>query len=607
VFVRFIRADAGKSPFDSAIVTIWMRVGSEQITFRSQTVKPGRGTVSTGSGREVWGVTMDLKRAWLLLLCTEIGFGCTRAPNDEAKKAPVQVSRALGTDSAPEERVDSADKSAIEEQVKKPRRSMYSSYPRGRWRLVPIAELQRVQLWASHILVRHEESLAAETPFSEVPGWEALDSPPSRTRDEALQLAQQIAVEARQSPGEFARLCEKYSEDIETRTRGGSLGGIAIGSWAVRWPQAVDALAATTPGQVSSVVETEFGFHVLLRRAPPAPTQVAAQRIIIGHGAAPFLGTVSVPVKRPRGEALELATRIAAEARGEISRFPELVDRYTEGPDKDQAGDIGVWSSREVSTLGREIEALAASSVGDVIGPFDSAFGFQVLLRTPVIPRKKYAAAIAKFPFDADAPADSEKSKAAALARARELIQATSKHTKLVGDLKEGGERVSIAEQWTAGRGAYRLDHELEQMGIGGVTPEPVERTWFYVVAQRLDPATQPRQPEPLFELRSPKAPDVFYAAELAPREWLAGVFDKARSRLPPPGAAKGLQPDDCAKAYQVVEDAIKASNEGIARLERFKGAWSELRECLGSASFDGYQAAINQLIEAEVLKTEGS
>ncbi|MBN1606911.1 MAG: peptidylprolyl isomerase [Polyangiaceae bacterium] len=486
---------------------------------------------------------------------------------------------------------------------------MFTSYPRGRWRLIPYSELNRILLWPSHILVRHEDSTEAITPFSELPAWAALEPPPSRTRDEALKLAQQIAAKARQAPGEFAKLAGKYSEDTETRHRGGSLGGIVAGSWGARWPQVVDALAATNPGQVSDVVETEFGFHVLLRRVPPEPAQVAARRIVIGHDRAPFLASLrsGAPLQRPRAEALALATHIAEQARKAPNEFVRLVARHSEGPDGEQNGDIGVWSLRERSVMTRELEAVAASQIGEVVGPMDSAIGFQVLLRTLPEARKKYAATLVKLPFDPEAPADTELSKGAVQARAKEMIEALAKHPDRITEYQNQEGILFDVQRWTAGRGAYYLDHVMEQVPIGAVVREPVERNRLYIVGRRLDPATQSPPPEVVFELRSPSAPDVFYAAESAPREWLAAVFDQARSRAGQTGEPKDSRSGACAGAFQAVSDAINADNHGAARVERFKATWSDLRQCLGRTSFDEYVAAVNRLIEADVLKTEGA
>ena len=60
--------------------------------------------------------------------------------------------------------------------------------------------------------------------------------------------------------GDFAELARKHSEDTASATNGGDLGTIAEGE---TLPQFEAALSALDPGEVSEVVETTFGFHII--------------------------------------------------------------------------------------------------------------------------------------------------------------------------------------------------------------------------------------------------------------------------------------------------------------------------------------------------------
>lgn len=84
-----------------------------------------------------------------------------------------------------------------------------------------------------------------------------------RTREEALALASSIQKEASADPDRWNALVKKHSEDASTSARNGTLGVISNGIM----PPAVEAAVfATEPGKVAAqVVESEFGFHVLLR------------------------------------------------------------------------------------------------------------------------------------------------------------------------------------------------------------------------------------------------------------------------------------------------------------------------------------------------------
>tara|TARA_Y100000588_G_C14218728_1_gene910032 strand:+ start:176 stop:1204 length:1029 start_codon:yes stop_codon:yes gene_type:complete len=60
--------------------------------------------------------------------------------------------------------------------------------------------------------------------------------------------------------GDFAELARKHSEDAKSAANGGDLGLVAEGE---TLPQFDAALSALDPGEVSEVVETTFGFHII--------------------------------------------------------------------------------------------------------------------------------------------------------------------------------------------------------------------------------------------------------------------------------------------------------------------------------------------------------
>ncbi|MEH6648430.1 MAG: SurA N-terminal domain-containing protein [Motiliproteus sp.] len=99
-----------------------------------------------------------------------------------------------------------------------------------------------------------------------------------RSADEAKSLADQVATELNQG-AEFAALAEKYSDDSGSAASGGELGLVEKG---VMVPAFEDSLFALQAGQVSTPVETEFGFHLIkLNRIdqgePPAFEVVRAE------------------------------------------------------------------------------------------------------------------------------------------------------------------------------------------------------------------------------------------------------------------------------------------------------------------------------------------
>lgn len=88
-----------------------------------------------------------------------------------------------------------------------------------------------------------------------------------RSKAQALARARHVAALARANPASFAVLARQYS-DGPTASRGGDLGQWTQGRMVPAFDRAVVALKI---GQVSGAVETPFGFHVIIRRAPRKP------------------------------------------------------------------------------------------------------------------------------------------------------------------------------------------------------------------------------------------------------------------------------------------------------------------------------------------------
>jgi peptidyl-prolyl cis-trans isomerase D len=98
---------------------------------------------------------------------------------------------------------------------------------------------QEEQRQASHILLKFEE----------------------KSDKAALKAkAEELLKQARAPGADFAALAKKNSQDPGSAAQGGSLGSFARGAMVKAFEEAVFAMK---PGDISSVVESEFGYHII--------------------------------------------------------------------------------------------------------------------------------------------------------------------------------------------------------------------------------------------------------------------------------------------------------------------------------------------------------
>jgi peptidyl-prolyl cis-trans isomerase D len=115
---------------------------------------------------------------------------------------------------------------------------------------------------AEYIVLSAQAMAAQETikPEEVRAQWESAYGPKLREKEEARKKAEAIAAALRKDPASFADVAKKESQDPGSREAGGDLGFAARGSFVKPYE---DALFRMKEGQISDVVESEFGFHVI--------------------------------------------------------------------------------------------------------------------------------------------------------------------------------------------------------------------------------------------------------------------------------------------------------------------------------------------------------
>lgn len=108
--------------------------------------------------------------------------------------------------------------------------------------------LRQERISARHILVSYKGALRAAPSVL-------------RSREEAFARAGE-ALKRAKAGDPFETLVEEYSDDLGSAARGGSLGEFGREDMVGEFSEAAFKLK---PGELSDVVETQFGFHVILR------------------------------------------------------------------------------------------------------------------------------------------------------------------------------------------------------------------------------------------------------------------------------------------------------------------------------------------------------
>lgn len=173
-----------------------------------------------------------------------------------------------------------------------------------------------------------------------------------RATEEAREAARAQAEEilAMVRAGEdFAVLARRFSQDPGSREQGGDLGWFRRGQMVPEFDRAAYAL---TPGQVSPVVETAFGYHIVkLEKVRGAERQ--ARHILIRPD-----------MTQSDTERVELTAQLVATELEQGTSIESLIERYH---DPVEESEVGPYPRDQLPPPYGEI--LGAASPGSLIGP----------------------------------------------------------------------------------------------------------------------------------------------------------------------------------------------------------------------------------------------
>jgi len=180
---------------------------------------------------------------------------------------------------------------------------------KGKLKPIPPTDAQMREFWESNRA--QQPKRPATVSFRQIV---IKPQPDSAARARAYQLAESLLVVLRHG-ADFASIAKRFSADTASREQGGELGWFRRG---VMFKQFEDAAFRLRPGEISDVVETPFGFHIIrLERAQPA--EILARHVLIMPDVTPAQVAIarrladSVHAALTRGASFDSLARRAAD------------------------------------------------------------------------------------------------------------------------------------------------------------------------------------------------------------------------------------------------------------------------------------------------------
>ncbi len=189
-----------------------------------------------------------------------------------------------------------------------------------------------------------------------------------KARGEARQKALERIREIRNkimNGADFAAMARLYSEDPGSASRGGELGFIQRGDFVPEFEKVAFSLS---PGEVSDIVETRFGFHIIQL------IEKRGEKINVRH--------ILIQLKPTEADA-EATRKMLAAIRDSIvqgkATFEEMAKKYSDDETtKNNGGNLG-WFEVDQLQIPEFKEAIKNLRVGEISEPFRTRYGFHIV------------------------------------------------------------------------------------------------------------------------------------------------------------------------------------------------------------------------------------
>lgn len=372
-------------------------------------------------------------------------------------------------------------------------------YPRGPWWR---GDVNQTLLGVSHILVSHRDAQRSQLLLA-VPGPVS-----GRTREQAFARALEVREELTREPSHFAALAARYSDDPGTSARAGELGFI----FAPHLPETmVDALGNLRPGEVSRVVETALGYHIIKRLEVPSAQQLSATQILIGYADSKTAVRPGRSLARSRADAQRLAQNVRRRASAEPSKFSQLVETYSDSFEAAAQGDYGEWSTHARDGDPLVLSVLAGLQPGELSEVIDTPAGFRILRRDALRPRENFAFTGLLIAYDHGATRDHVRSLEEATSIADKISDKLARAPSSFDELRIQNCDLGVckrgAQLFRGGTSGYvHIEQMVRGLRVGDVAAQPAITPFGFVFVRRADTAgLHENSPDPVnFELPMP-------------------------------------------------------------------------------------------------------
>jgi len=183
------------------------------------------------------------------------------------------------------------------------------------------------------------------------------------SRESALEKI--VAIKEKLDAGEdFAELAKKYSEDPATAARGGDLGFINRGDLVTEFESVAFNME---PGEISDIVETQFGFHIIKL------TEKRGEKIQTSH--------ILIQLKPTEADEMAVVKELnelrQRALNGENFETLALANSDDENVENDK-GHLGTW---EVDNLAiPQFKTIVTTmEVGEISEPFKTDYGYHIV------------------------------------------------------------------------------------------------------------------------------------------------------------------------------------------------------------------------------------